>query len=170
MSAVGEQEEFRWLLASGSPSPHRSLNPHGLAECRGSRLRSRWQSTAPIVLGSMPSARRTSWTVTGALMLGTVLVAALCGLLLHHGCTHMPPPLGVHQSPEPGTPRAAYCHATDVHQPWLALGLAALLCATALPIARRFRSAWSAAIALLVCVAFLVAAVAADSLDAALTI
>jgi hypothetical protein len=103
-------------------------------------------------------------------MLGTLVVAALSGLLLHHGCTHMPPPLALHRPPDPGTSRAAYCDATDLHQPWLAIGLAAIVSGTALSIARRFHVAWSAAVALVVAAACLAVASVADSLDAALTI
>jgi hypothetical protein len=118
----------------------------------------------------MPLPRRVSWRFTGALALGTLLVAALSGVLLHHGCTHMPPPLAVHGGPEPGTPRAAYCDAIDFHQPWPAIALGALVSGTVLTLARRFQAFWSAAIALLVCAGFLVVATVAQSLDAALTI
>ena len=104
----------------------------------------------------------------GALVLGTVLVAALSGLLLHHACTHMPPPLDA--APDPGTPRAAYCDATDRQQPWLVMGLAALLSGGALSVARRFRLVWSVGIAAALCITFLVAASVAFSLDPRLTV
>jgi hypothetical protein len=121
----------------------------------------------------VPSVRlgqRIDWRFTAALGLGTLAIAALSGILLHHGCTHMPPPLDLHGRPEPGTPRAAYCDATDRGQPWITIGLAAAIAGPALLVARRSHIAWSAAIALLLCAAFLIVALVAQSLNAALTI
>jgi hypothetical protein len=99
----------------------------------------------------MSGGRRTSWTSIGALMLATILVAGLSGVLVHHGCTHMPPPLALNSAPEPGTPRAGYCDAIDVHPPWPALALGSLLSGAVLAVARRLSAVWSAAIALLLC-------------------
>jgi hypothetical protein len=102
----------------------------------------------------------------GFALLAVAVTGGLCAVGVHHGCFHPPPPVSV---PDPGTPRGDYCSAVIPEDPWILMTvvpcvLAALVCT----LSRTERSLWLWT--LLICAILVGNAIAANSLNAALTI
>ena len=95
-----------------------------------------------------------------------VAVGALCATAVHHGCFHAPPPVTV---PDPGTARHSYCSAVHAAKPWIVITLIPVIVIVLAGFVAKTRRALVIC-TLVVCAILLANAIAANSLNAALTI
>ena len=102
----------------------------------------------------------------GIALLTVAVTGGLCAAAVHHGCYHPPPPVIV---PDPGTPRATYCSALIPAKPWIMLVLAPCVFVLLIGMVARTQRVLGLC-TLLMCMILIGNAIAANSLNAALTV